>query len=173
MIESDTLCSCCNKPLGEAPTDWGQGWPAAYLELSKKERAERATRSGGGDLVDIDRKRWFVRGVLYVPILDTSRRMALGLYAEMRYADVLDYAENYWDKTAKDVSVEWDGTLSATLIPMYPELHGMPVKVTLNELPNKRPNLIAAGPGRCRDEQQSGITVARWHECVRLMQTAA
>jgi hypothetical protein len=164
--------------VSEFPTDFGQGWPKAYFEVPEADRKRVVNRSPGGDVVVItgEAKRWFARGVLYVPItgtdLGTDLRMGLGLYAEMAEADVLSYLDDYWEKTAHDADVEWDGKLSATRTPMYPELDGLPVKVRLDPLPGKRPNLFATPPGACCTDQRAGITVPRWHEYVRLMEKA-
>ena len=163
------LCSCCDKPLQEFPTDWAQEWPKAYFDLLPTERRRLVGRSDKGDLVDIDRRRWFVRGVLYVPITGTDFRMGHGLYAEMRKTSLDELVRDYWHKTAKDSDIEWDAKLSSTRVPMYPELDGLPIKIRLDPRPGMRVNFIATPPGHCYEDQRAGSSVERWHEYVRLM----
>lgn len=172
------LCACCDKPIEEFPTDWAQAWPRAYFQIPEKERVRRVGRIGGGDFVVIDsgtpKRRDFLRGVLYVPINDTDLRMGFGLYAEMSFGAIQQYVNDYWDKVLEDApGVAWKGKLSATRVPLYPELDGLDVQVKLDPSPNRRPNFFAPEGTRAHDDQQSGVTVERWHEYVRMMKGPA
>ena len=59
-------CSCCGTTFDTLPMDYAHRAPDAWLALPEAERDRRAKLDS--DLCDIDRRQFYVRGCIEVPV---------------------------------------------------------------------------------------------------------
>jgi hypothetical protein len=87
-----TRCKQCGKEHEEIDTQIGFGKPDAYFEIAESEREKRIIVNS--DICYIDRKRFFARGVLQIPV-HNHEHFGWGIWVEMASADFLRYITLY------------------------------------------------------------------------------
>jgi hypothetical protein len=151
-------CEKCGKEHADTDRQIGFGKPDAYFEVPDSERESRVFVHS--DICDIDRKRFFVRGLLQIPV-HGHEPFGWGIWAEMGKPDFIRYVELYNSHTQAN-EAPLHGRI-ATLIPAYPApTIGIPVAVELTG-PTTRPIFLIdpAVNHPLAEEQRSGVLVDR------------
>ena len=157
-------CSRCGQEHVGVPLDWAYDRPVYW----------DGPRSGDDWLsedlciwTDDDGKRnFFIRGVLYLPILESEETFGYGVWSslsEQSFKRVYDL----WEDPARTDEPPYFGWLSNSL-PGYPETLNLPLDVMTAEL-DKRPSLVLQdGEHPLVEEQRHGIAMARAREIAEL-----
>lgn len=150
-------CGCCGKDIGEIAFDKSYKMPDEIWDLSKKERGKRSEIDS--DLCRLD-DRYFIRGVAYIPVIDTENFYGWGIWVEVPEDSFFDYVESYEDDNSS--KPRFSG-LVANKIPFYDETIGLKVEVQLgNE--TQRPNFFFVGDNHLLSSEQSkGISIEKVH----------
>lgn len=155
-------CAHCGKP-GHA-FDLAFGLPDAIHELAPLARSRRAFVSS--DICVLDGTRHFIRGVLYLPVLETDRRFGIGFWVEVPKATCEWYAAHYEEDLTGAPSAE--GTLANALPrPGYAPTLGLAVRILWGAR-SERPRFVVDDVHQLTVEQIDGITEARAHELLDL-----
>jgi len=153
-------CRDCGRDLGEHPHDAAFSLPDIVWNLDAEERKRRAKTSP--DLCVLDGARFFLRGIAFVPIVDTPDRFGWGFWVEVDRAIFARYLDLF--KTdAPEGEPPGAGPLANT--PRgYAPLEGHPVAIFFGSR-KERPRLVlAASDHALSKEQHQGISVARLHQ---------
>jgi hypothetical protein len=154
-------CKHCGKEHEEIDTQIGFGKPDAYFKVPETERDQRTIVNS--DICDIDRSRFFARGVLQIPVHE-HEHFGWGIWVEMRAADFDRYMSLY-ESPDQANEPPLRGHI-ATSIPAYREDSlGIPVSVQLTG-PTTRPILfVNEGVDHpIADEQRNGISMDRLND---------
>ena len=150
-------CGCCGKDLGEITMDKGYQMPDEIWGLSETEREERAQIDS--DLGRLD-ERYFMRGVAYLPILETDEFFGWGIWVEVPQKKFFDYVDKYNEDNS--------GTLGfiglvANQIPSYDNTLGLEVTVQLGS-DTQRPTFLFMDKDHLLfSEQSRGVSIERVH----------
>ena len=150
-------CGCCGKEIGDFVFDKSYQMPDEIWELSDEIRDERAKIHS--DLCRLD-SRYFIRGVLYLPVHAFKKCFGWGVWVEVSQGDFF----NYFEKFDLDNSNEspFSGAVANSL-PSYPETRGMKVQVRLGDS-TQRPTFQGMEKGHLlTKEQENGISLERVH----------
>lgn len=158
-MPSTYFCQTCGKEHEGLPHDIGFRRPAAYFAIPPDERKSRCKLTD--DWCDIDRKDFFVRGILYVPIIDVAEQFCWGIWAKVGQQEFETYHANY----SKDGSLipPFDGNISGEP-PGYPDLDGHPVRIQLGTGKDRPEFTLLPSDHILYREQQNGITLHRTAE---------
>jgi hypothetical protein len=150
-------CPCCEKEVEPHQMDVAFGLPDDIFALSEEQREARAKIHT--DLCSLDEKRYFIRGVVYVPVQQLDANFGWGVWAEVAEDTFFRYHELY----DKDGSNEPPaaGVLANTL-PDYPDVE-QPLEIRFGP-PDKRP-IFKPTPTESEFylEQIEGLPVRKWH----------
>jgi len=153
------VCQCCGKSHEGLPLDIAFGKPGAYLALTPRQRKTSVLTE---DICTIGKKRFFIRGCLTVPIIDTAGVFVWGLWAEVT-AQIFD---RYQQLSKVDGTKELPafGALSVEREQLLRGIDQLPVMIRFNEA-GKRPTLVleASNHWLFRD-QRNGVTLHRLHQ---------
>lgn len=99
------ICSVCGKEHDALPRDMAHHRPADYFEIPPDERGKRVwfDAETNPDLCVIDGSKFYLRGVLAVPIQGEADEFRWGTWAQVEEKDLRRYYE-LWDET--DISNE-------------------------------------------------------------------
>ncbi|MFL5428462.1 MAG: DUF2199 domain-containing protein [Myxococcales bacterium] len=153
-------CRDCRRELGDHPRDAGFSLPDVVWNLDANQRKRRAKTSS--DLCVLDGARFFLRGIAFVPILETADCFGWGFWVEMDRAAFGRYLDLF-KADAPEGEPPRAGVI-ANSPKRYAPLEGHPVAVFFG--PRKeRPRLVlAASDHALSKEQHQGIPVARLHQ---------
>ena len=155
-------CGCCGKDIGEFCFDKAFGLPDEVFEIPEEDREVKAKYNS--DLCTIG-GRYFIRTVLFIPVVDTDKRFGWGFWCEVSEEGFNKYLNVY--KVDGINEPEISGTL-ANNIPSYPKLIGEPVKIQFG-IPDQRPtSRLLETDNLLLIEQQEGITLERVHHLTEL-----
>jgi hypothetical protein len=85
-------CATCGQTHDDLP-DMAFRWPNQYFAVQEGERAARV--KGNTDTCTIDKKAFFIRGVILIPILGTSGHLGIGVWVSQMPEDFQTYLNNY------------------------------------------------------------------------------
>jgi hypothetical protein len=153
-------CPCCGKEVELHDMDVAFGLPDAIFTLPEEQRGARAKTHT--DLCSLDDRRYFIRGVVYVPVKELAANFGWGVWAEVseetfhRYRDLYDK-----DGTNEPPAA---GVL-ANIPPGYAEIE-QPLEIHFGA-PDKRP-VFKPTPTESEfyHEQIDGLPVRKWHSIV-------
>jgi len=136
------------------------GLPDVIFALSGEERENRARIHS--DLCVLDDSRFFIRGVLYVPVQQIGTQFGWGVWAEVSKDTFLRYDELY----DQDGSDEPAGAgILANIPPGYPTVQ-QPLEVQFGP-PDRRPIFKpVAADGEFYREYVEGLPVRKWHDII-------
>lgn len=150
-------CSCCGTTFDTLPMDYAYRAPEAWLALSEAERDARAKLDN--DLCAIDRREFYVRGCIEVPVPECNDIFAWGVWVSVS-------KESFWyilDKWAAEIPAN-EPAIPGQLcnrIDGYPESTGLGCSVRLRS-DNLRPLIVLEPTGHpLAVEQHDGITLER------------
>jgi hypothetical protein len=158
-------CAHCGKPASSHELEWGFGMPDAIFTLSKESRTERAVIDS--DLCMLDRSRFFVRGVLYLPIHDAQRAFGIGFWSETDKKTFDWYLTHY----EADLFNEPPGSgylANAFERKGYSKTLGVPVLINWGRERVRPTFKVVAPEHELYAEQTRGITLERAHELLSL-----
>jgi len=154
-------CPECNRVHEELP-DVGYREPYYTHELSGRERTARV-QPIGMDLFILDNEHFFVRGVLLLPIKNTSSSLGFGVWSTLSKPNFSRYAEHFDD----DLSA-WGpmfGYLS-NQIPGYPDTLALPLAVQTQGKGLRPKFRLENGQHPLIQDQREGMSVEKWWEIV-------
>jgi hypothetical protein len=150
-------CSRCGQEHEGLPLDWAFDRPTYW------DGPRSADDWLSDDLCvwtdDAGELNYFIRGVLYVPIVDAEEMLGYGVWSSLSQAS---FARVYdlWDSPDRVHEPPYFGWLSNSL-PGYPETRSLPLDVVTAGL-EKRPSLVLHdGDHPLVEEQRRGITMQR------------
>jgi hypothetical protein len=150
-------CATCNELHDLTDMQIGYKRPDAWFAVPPDEREARWEIDA--DLAALDGERFFIRGVLPIPVHGEPQGYAWGVWAAVGEADYRRY-EVLFDDPAPDGEPPFAGRI-ANQIPGYPQTLGVPITIHL-EQGNARPSFMvddAAHP--LAVEQRGGVYLER------------
>ena len=153
-------CGCCGKQFHTLPLDFSCDAPDYWAQIPESERAQHGKCDS--DLCMIDRRDFFVRGCLEIPIIGRDDRFVWGMWvsvSETNFHRILDL----W--TAPDAENEppMFGWLCND-IPLYPRTLELATHVHLRS-GGRRPAIeLEPTDHPLAIEQRDGISIARVEE---------
>jgi hypothetical protein len=158
------VCQCCGETHEGLPLNLAFAKPGAWFA---KTRGRRPAWKLDADMCILGRKRFFLRGCVYVPIHDSRESFVWGVWAEVsehvfsRYRVLFEA-----DGTGEP---PYAGSLSVELDPRFRGMDGLPVTIqfgTASERP--RFDLKRSNHWLCR-QQQNGVTLHQVHEMLHAL----
>lgn len=150
-------CGCCGKDIGEIAFDKSYKMPDEIWALSKPEREERARIDS--DLCRLD-ERYFIRGVTYIPVLETDQFYGWGIWAEIPEENFFEYVKNYEEDNSS--KPRFSGIV-ANEIPSYSNTIGLELSVQLGNA-TQRPTFYFTGTSHLLEKEQTqGISLEKVH----------
>jgi hypothetical protein len=136
------------------------GLPDAIFALPEDQRAVRAKTHS--DLCSLDDTRYFIRGVVYVPVQQLGSNFGWGVWAEVSAETFFRYNAIY----DKDGSNEPPAAgILANIPPGYTEVE-QPLEIHFG-LPDKRPAFKPTfAEGEFYHEQIEGLPIRKWHSII-------
>lgn len=153
------ICESCGKDHAGAPHDIGFQRPADYFAVPAEERDSRCKITP--DSCVIDENRFFVRGILFVPINNADDNFGWGLWAEITHADFETYRAHR-GINGRDV-LPFQGKLSGEHRG-YEGLDGHSVRIQLGMAKNRPEFSLEPSNHLLYSEQRDGITLHRVSE---------
>jgi hypothetical protein len=154
------VCALCGENHEGPLLDIRLSLPDAVFALSESERASKARVADDWCLLaDDERTRYFVRGLLQIPVDELQDRFAYGVWVELTESDYRRVGE-LWDDPRGFEAAPFAGVLANELEP-YPRTSGLPVTLGLRDL-DVLPEVVVAEPThRLAAEQRLGVSAAR------------
>jgi len=156
-MADSVICDTCGKAHPREEIELVLVLPQPIFELSDDERAKRCDISG--DMCAIDRTRFFIRGLLPIPVRGSGVPYRIGLWAEV---DEPTFGRIYtlWE----DPSQVDEPLLSAVLandVPLVPSTIGLVIDIRLTG-PATRPDFYMRDtPHPLAVEQRRGVNAHR------------
>lgn len=85
-------CATCGETHDDLP-DLGFRWPDPYFAIPEAERAVRIW--GNSDTCAIDDEDFFIRGVILIPIVESSDHFGLGVWVSQKRENFETYLANF------------------------------------------------------------------------------
>jgi len=136
------------------------GLPDAIFALPSEQREARAKTHS--DLCVLDDSRYFIRGVVYVPVQELGAQFGWGVWAEVSEDTFSRYEEIY----DKDGSEEPPAAgILANIPPGYAEVE-QPLEIHFGP-PDKRPTFKPTpAESEFHREHVEGLPVRKWHSII-------
>lgn len=159
-MEESLPCSVCGNEHSRSALELYFVRPDPIVALSESEREERCQESD--DLCVIKWERFFVRGVLPLPVPEREQPYQVGVWAEVKPQDFKTILDLWSDETQSSTP-PFIGML-ANHIPNHKNTLGLEVKVALSG-PTTRPKFYIVNQEHdLYDEQNNGISSHRAYE---------
>jgi hypothetical protein len=153
-------CPCCGVEVEASQMDVAFGLPDVIFALPQEQRDARARTHS--DLCSLDDGRYFIRGVVYIPVQQLGTKFGWGVWAEVSEDAFLRYRELY-DKDGSDEP--YVAGVLANTPPDYIEVE-QPLKIQFGP-PDKRPIFtLTHTQSELFREQTEGLDLAKWHRIV-------
>lgn len=160
MGEKVEHCAVCGKEHPRSALELSFKRPDPIIALSKEEREERCKESD--DICVIKWERYFVRGVLPLPVEGSDRPYRIGAWAEVSeeaYRRILDL----WSDENQSLEPPFQATLANDL-PNHNNVLGLRVQVKLSGTTTRPDILITDMSHKLFEEQNKGISSHRAYE---------
>src|SRR5271166_4463662 len=151
------ICDTCGKAHPREEIELALALPQPIFELSDDERAKRCNL--GGDMCAIDRNRFFIRGLLPIPVHGRNIPYRIGLWAEV---DEPTFGRIYklWDDPTQ-INEPLMPAILANDVPLVPSTMGIEIDIRLTG-PSTRPDSYLRGSNhRLALEQRNGVNSHR------------
>ncbi len=158
------VCSFCGEQHDEEMLDIRAQFPDPVFELADEERAKRADLGDDACVLDPDSSdaRFFVRGLVELPIRNVDDHFAYGAWVEVDEQAFRRIGDLWWDTRGRE-EPPFTGLLANELEP-YVSTVGLECELQLQEL-NRVPSISVRSAGHpLSADQVSGITFERVHE---------
>ena len=120
-------CSTCDELHDLSEMDVGYERPDPWYAVHPDHREERWEMDS--DLAILDRERFFIRGLVYIPVHGEADPFAWGVWAAVDERDYRRYDALY-DDPERDREPPFAGRI-ANQLPGYPQTLGLPVTIRL------------------------------------------
>lgn len=157
------ICSVCGKEHDALPLDMAYDCPADYFEVPPDERSERIwfNSDANPDLCVIDGKKFYLRGILAVPLRDKADEFRWGTWAQIEEKDFRRYYD-LWYETDVSQEPSFRGGLSGG-IRDFADSDGLEVDIKLQSN-NQRPRLtVISKTHPLAIAQRDGVTLEDVH----------
>jgi hypothetical protein len=157
-------CSLCGTEHDERLLDIRMGLPDAVFALSTAERERRASMGDDAAIfydVDADELRYYVRGLIELPVAELDSGFRYGVWIEVDGEDYARIGQLWEDPDA--AGERFEGRLANELEP-YRDTLGLPVDLTLATVDRLPAVELRDGKNRLVDDQRRGIDLVRTHE---------
>lgn len=160
---SEFVCGCCGQTFENWPLDVSFNRPDEIWKMPEDERAKRAWESS--DLCVLDDAKFYLRGVLYVPLIEHDEKWGIGLWVQVSQ----DNFERYMRLYDVDGSLEapFEG-LVANNMPAFGGVLGETVQVRLGNSKQRPTFVIDANEGISTSQigmaQMNGISDITLHQ---------
>ena len=155
-------CKCCGRSFDTLPMDFAIEAPQNWFALSESERATRARLSA--DVCIIDRKEFYVRGCVEIPVSDSSETFVWGVWVSVS-EESFQYIHEQWDSPIANDQPPRFGWL-CNWIQGYPEPKDIKCQVFLRS-GNQRPRIVLEETDYpLAVDQRRGITLERVKQIV-------
>jgi hypothetical protein len=153
-------CPCCGKEVKPYEMDVAFSLPDAIYALPEAQRATRARTHS--DLCSLDDRHYFIRGVVYVPILQLGILFGWGVWAEVSKGVFFRYQEIY----DEDASTEPPAAgVLANIPPGYRDIE-QPLEIHFGP-PDQRPTFKPSPTdSEFYREHVEGMPVRKWHSII-------
>ncbi|WP_105175150.1 DUF2199 domain-containing protein [Pseudoalteromonas sp. T1lg122] len=150
-------CGCCGADIGDISFDKSFKMPDEIWALTEKQRNERARVDS--DLCQLDDK-FFIRGVAYIPVLNTDKFYGWGIWAEIPEEKFFEYVENYdLDNSSQQ---RFEGVV-ANQIADYSDCLNLKVEIQLGNETQRPMFYFKKSNHVLTEQQQAGISIERVH----------
>ena len=159
-------CKSCGVWHDYFPSDWAFEVPDPWLRLTEDER-ERHGRLGT-DYCIIDSKQFFIRGCAFVPIIETDRMFAWGLWVgvtERNYARIAEIGDAPGRENEPPFAARLANNLPSSV---YPSTINLLCALQLSAV-GLRPAITIRSDHPLAIEQRRGITTQRVEELAHLL----
>lgn len=157
---AEFVCPQCGKVHGELPLDLAYLRPADVFKIPESQRGKRIRINE--DLCIIDDHEFYIRGILVLPIRNTEKRFAWGVWARVSEADYQRYLK-LWDVDSVEGEEPFAGKLSGG-VKFYPDSDLLDVTVHLQPN-NQRPLFkVISSEHLLGVDQRAGITMDKVHQ---------
>ncbi len=147
-------CGCCGKDIGEIAFDKSYSMPDDIWSLSEQERAQT-----GLDLCRLD-DRYFIRGVAFIPIIDSEKSYGWGIWVEVPQDRFFEYVKSYnEDNSSKP---RFSGIVK-NAIPTYESTIGLTVEVQLGNETQRPTFFFKEANHLLAKEHSKGISIEKVH----------
>jgi len=126
-VTDEVICESCGKPHPVTEVELTFKLPDDVYELSEADRESRCRMNS--DIVILDEKRFFVRGLVPLKMATRARDYALGMWAEVS-EDVFSRIYDLWDDPDQSQEPRMPGAL-ANALPFHPSTVGLAVTIQL------------------------------------------
>jgi hypothetical protein len=123
-------CSNCGMYHHDVPMSYGSDAPMLYFLIPEEERADKAALTA--DQCIIYDKRYYIRGVIEIPVEGHSERFSWSVWVEVNKTD-FDRIHELWEDDNRILEAPFVGELSSQLEP-YPQTCGLVVKVVIQKV---------------------------------------
>jgi hypothetical protein len=167
-VSEQFRCSVCGREHEGIATDQAYQLPDDVWNIPEQERADRARFDS--DLCRFG-KRFFIRGLLPVPFVRQSGDFGWGVWVEVSWITFQRYLELYEHDGSFEPAQR--GILANDLL-AYPSSVGSEVDITFRDA-SARPTfrLLDDDESALAKEQRRGISDARYHQILNLIETTA
>jgi hypothetical protein len=148
-------CQTCGEEHQGLPMDIGFARPGDFLAVPHAQRERRCRFTD--DVGVIDGQRYYIRGVLLVPVRDTGDNFAWGIWVRVSQQDFERY-QALWNVDGSG-EPPFTGHLSVEDKPGYEGLDGHEASVQLRTASERPAFQLAASEHRMAREQREGITL--------------
>jgi hypothetical protein len=149
------ICSTCGETHTGAPLSWGPDAPKAWAELTPDEREKHGEL--GTDQCVIDDQRFFIRGRIEIPVVDTQQIFVWLVWAEVNPRDLTSMSSLWTTEGREKKAPVYDARI-ANELPIY-ENPILDVSVKIHTRPvGERPFFEVTGDHPVRNEQRNGIS---------------
>ena len=163
MTAADTFrCHTCGEIHGGPPLAYGGGMPEPWYAIPGWQRPFRARVSKWGELCAIDRKWFFVRGRIPIPVVDANETFYWGVWVSVAQLD-FDEIKRRWADPKRAEQSPYLGWLMTRLPYEQPTVE---LKTSLQMQPPPERPLVTLEPSEheLAREQQNGIDMDRVRE---------
>jgi hypothetical protein len=156
------ICATCGTKHHGLPSDIGFAKPGAYFSVPARHRDSRCALSS--DTCVIDGRRFFIRGILYVPLRGTRRSFGWGFWAEVSGRTFKRYLQLYDADGSKERRYAGKLSVEDSAHEGYEGVDGLGVTIQFGPA-DERP-VFTLRPSRhlLYREQRDGIMPERHHE---------
>jgi hypothetical protein len=153
-VRDEVICSVCGKTHSPDESELSFDLPDEIFEFSEEERTQRCTI--GDDVCAIDRERFFIRGLLPLPVIGRTQVYRIGMWAEVS-VEVYRRIYQLWSDPNQADEPHLPGAVANQLPLQSQNMRALPISIKLTG-PKSRPDFfVQTQEHRLYREQMNGI----------------
>lgn len=161
-------CPCCGDEVGLENLSLGFGVPDEVFQMPSAQCRERVRANS--DLCSIDDTRFFIRGVLEVPIQQMGLNFGWGVWAEVSQIAFDDYLAHYSENGEELPAMA--GVLANGLPGNEDGTLGLPLRIQLRASDKRPAFALEPSDNELYREQTEGMPARKWHTLISGMTSA-